>query len=662
MIGIIDVGGGMRGIYTAGVYDYLLDHKVRVDYCLGVSAGAANLVSYLSGQRGRNHRYYTNYANRPEYMSLGNYLKKGSYFDVDYIYSTLSDSHGEDPIDYAAFAADPTPYVVVATDAETGLPRYFTRADVHPDDFDVVKASCSLPIACRPYVIDGVPYFDGGMSDPVPYRRAMDDGCDRVVVLLTRPKDFRRPPLSHPQAARLALRHYPRALEALPPAAPGLQPGAGRAGRTGKTGPGPGAGPGRHRRHQHAPAQRHGHGAAVRLWLSGRSQAGALSFSQLKKRGAGPFGSPRPFSIRARRAPAIYGGTPMIQISNIHLPLGGGEDQLRKKAERILGLRPGQIEQIDLVRQSVDARRKSDVHYVCTVRVSVAGEEKVLARCRDKNVTAWRAEPYVFPPVRRTSPLPPVVVGMGPAGLFAALFLARAGLPPVVLERGRPVEERTEDVERFWATGQLSRASNVQFGEGGAGTFSDGKLTTGTHDGRIPAVLSALVEFGAPADIVWSHKPHIGTDVLRMVVKNLRQELRRLGCDVRFGHRLTGLEVREGRLAAVTAENEQGGRVDVPCDALILAPGHSARDTFRMLHEAGVPMEQKAFAVGVRIEHRQAAISQVQYGPAWERLPAADYKLSCHLPNGRSAFTFCVCPGGQVWPPPATTARWSPTA
>ena len=338
----------------------------------------------------------------------------------------------------------------------------------------------------------------------------------------------------------------------------------------------------------------------------------------------------------------------MIQISNIPLPLGGGEEQLRKKAERILGLRPGQIEQIDLVRQSVDARRKSDVHYVCTVRVSVPGEAKVLARCRDKNVTAWRAEPYVFPPVRRTSPLPPVVAGMGPAGLFAALFLARAGLPPVVLERGRPVEERTEDVERFWATGQLSPASNVQFGEGGAGTFSDGKLTTGTHDGRIPAVLSALVEFGAPADIVWSHKPHIGTDVLRTVVKNLRQELRRLGCDVRFGHRLTGLEIRDGRLAAVTTENEQGGRVDVPCDALILAPGHSARDTFRMLHEAGVPMEQKAFAVGVRIEHRQAAISQVQYGPAWERLPAADYKLSCHLPNGRSAFTFCVCPGGQV--------------
>ena len=215
MVGIVDVGGGMRGIYTAGVYDYLHDHGVKLDYCLGVSAGAANLVSYLSGQRGRNRRYYTDYANRPEYMSLGNFLKKGSYFDVDYIYSTLSDSHGEDPIDYAAFAENPTPYVVVATDAESGLPRYFTRADIHPDDFDVVKASCSLPIACKPYPVGGTPYFDGGVSDPVPYKKAFADGCDRVVVLLTRPKAFRRPPLSHPHAARMALRKYPNALEAL---------------------------------------------------------------------------------------------------------------------------------------------------------------------------------------------------------------------------------------------------------------------------------------------------------------------------------------------------------------------------------------------------------------------------------------------------------------
>ena len=338
----------------------------------------------------------------------------------------------------------------------------------------------------------------------------------------------------------------------------------------------------------------------------------------------------------------------MIRIQNLSLPLDGGDELLRKKAARLLGISPGQLLSLTLARQSIDARKKSDVRYVCAVDVTVADEGRVLARCRDKNVTLRRAEPYVFPPVGRASPLPPVVVGMGPAGLFAALFLARAGLPPVVLERGRPVEERTKDVERFWATGQLSPASNVQFGEGGAGTFSDGKLTTGTHDGRIPAVLAALVEFGAPADILYQHKPHIGTDVLRTVVKNLRQELLRLGCDIRFQHQLTGLGVREGRLCSVTAENEQGGQIELPCDALILAPGHSARDTFRMLLEAGVPMEQKSFAIGVRIEHSQAAISQAQFGPAWEKLPAADYKLACHLPSGRSAFTFCVCPGGQV--------------
>ncbi len=337
----------------------------------------------------------------------------------------------------------------------------------------------------------------------------------------------------------------------------------------------------------------------------------------------------------------------MLRIQNIPLPLGGGEAQLKKKAARILGVKPEAITGLSLARQSIDARKKSDVHYVCTVDVSVADEGKVMARCRDKNVSLHQSVPYVFPPVRRTSSLPPVVVGMGPAGLFAALFLARSGLAPIVLERGRPVEERTADVERFWTTGVLDPFSNVQFGEGGAGTFSDGKLTTGTHDPRISTVFRTLVEAGAPADILYQHKPHIGTDVLRDVVKTIRQELIRLGCDVRFGHQLTGLTLREGAVAGLTVEGPQG-TYDLPCDTLILSPGHSARDTFQMLLEAGVPMEQKPFAIGVRIEHPQSAISLAQFGPAWERLPAADYKLACHLPNGRSAFTFCVCPGGQV--------------
>ena len=337
----------------------------------------------------------------------------------------------------------------------------------------------------------------------------------------------------------------------------------------------------------------------------------------------------------------------MLRIQNIALPLDGGIPQLKKKAARILGLRPEAVTSLTLARQSIDARKKSDVHYVCTVDVSVTDEEKVMARCRDRRVSLHQDTPYVFPPVRRSSPLPPVVVGMGPAGLFAALFLARNGLAPIVLERGRPVAERTADVERFWSTGLLDPASNVQFGEGGAGTFSDGKLNTGTHDPRIATVFRELAAAGAPADILYQHKPHIGTDVLREVVRHIRLELIRLGCDVRFCHKLAGLTLRDGAVEGLTVEGPQGA-YELPCDALVLSPGHSARDTFRMLHEAGVPMEQKAFAIGVRIEHPQSAVSLAQFGPAWEKLPAADYKLSCHLPNGRSAFTFCVCPGGEV--------------
>lgn len=337
----------------------------------------------------------------------------------------------------------------------------------------------------------------------------------------------------------------------------------------------------------------------------------------------------------------------MIRISNLSLPVGSDEQQLKKKAAQLLSLHPNQLNEMHIVRQSIDARKKQMVRYVYTVEVSIPQEERLVSKCSSPHITLVQHQPYQFPSVQRTRSSMPVVVGMGPAGLFTALYLARNGIPCIVLERGQPVEERTKQVETFWRTGILNEASNVQFGEGGAGTFSDGKLTTGTHDPRISAVMETLVEAGAPADILWSHKPHIGTDILREVVKTIRKELIRLGCDIRFSHQLVALEQTGDVLHGIEVESSEG-RYHLPCDTLVLALGHSARDTFRMLARIGLPMEQKPFAIGVRIEQEQAAISHAQYGDVWSKLPPSDYKLACHLPNGRSAFTFCVCPGGEV--------------
>lgn len=337
----------------------------------------------------------------------------------------------------------------------------------------------------------------------------------------------------------------------------------------------------------------------------------------------------------------------MLQIEQIKLRVEEPEALLRKKAAAALRVSPDQIQHLTILRRSVDARE--GLHFVYTLRVACKNEGQVLKKCRSKAVSPVKEKPYTLPAPVEKDHLPPVIVGAGPGGLFCALAMVRCGVKPILLERGKAVEDRQKDVERFWQTGELDTQSNVQYGEGGAGAFSDGKLNTGTKDLRHRFILETLVSHGAPETILCDAKPHVGTDYLHRSLISLRRELLERGADIRFGHRMTGMTLEHGAVTGLTVESPEGGYT-LPARHIVLALGNSARDTFEMLHGLGVPMEPKPLAIGVRIEHSQHKMDVTQYKDlaGHPRLGAATYKLSCHLDSGRSVFSFCVCPGGQV--------------
>ena len=338
----------------------------------------------------------------------------------------------------------------------------------------------------------------------------------------------------------------------------------------------------------------------------------------------------------------------MLKIDQIKLDINKSENVINSVVAKKLKVKDADIKKLMILKKSIDARKKPDIYYVFSVIVELSKdlEKRILNKAKkDNNIHEYKACEYSINSSEISCDAPPIIIGAGPAGLFAAYILAQRHLNPIIFERGKMVDDRTSDILKFWESGILNPASNVQFGEGGAGTFSDGKLNTLVNDklGRNKYVLETFVKFGAPANILYDYKPHIGTDILKQVVSNMRKEIISLGGEFHFETKVDELVIDSGTITGVKASGKTYNSKQV-----ILAIGHSARDTFSMLHDAGIHMEAKDFAVGFRIEHPQDLISEAMYASSYKKLPPAPYKLATNLKNNRGVYSFCMCPGGFV--------------